>query len=687
VLPASDRYIAALHELGEPAGTVASAMSVLWPLGRTAPHLVSAVTGLPTDAVRAGLADLAAAGIVEELSAAEDGACRGWNFRLSLVEHSVRESLGPLDLGNLATAAVEAVWAAPGDPGAALVEEADAGTYLPDRLAEAAALVDCGRAAAELAAAAERVAAGTGHRRVLRWWQAAAYLVHDPATRDQLMLRYAASAASACDYPAVRGAVEALLRGGVGTGAVSGEMLQEAVGLLVGAVSGAGDLAGLSELADPGWWNRVGSSADVRESGRALALCALGRWQEALALLVRVGSRGTDAGLAAVLPELRRSVAEMVLGRPERFRRSLAMAEFDRLTPGSRYAVTVAQADQLLGLADLRGAMDLLTARQTPVEGLPVYSRFLWRHLEGRWDEAMALARRLFADNRRVGTPALGHHLFPERVTVILFARGRLRSAARLAGTMREELGGTPELEHIVCRAEAEVARTLDELAEAARLLRRGLETARAGGQVYRIDELWAELAAVQCDAGDLPGARDSLRHLERLVARTDSERTRLLWLLGSARVLAADAGQVDVARKHLLDAVDLARHRGQPFETGVALLAAARQEEDPAAMLFVAYELFDRVGAPLWRFRVRAEMRQAGISVPGRGRAATESEQLLATMVSDGLTNRQVAYVLGLSQDAVANRLTRLFARTGARSRTELVSAVTRAGGAVADW
>jgi DNA-binding CsgD family transcriptional regulator len=676
--------------LGEPAVTVASALSVLWPLGRAAPRLAAAVTGLPADAVRAALSDLAGAGVVEELPAEGDDESRGWTFRLPLVEHAVREKLGPLDRGNLAKAAVEVLWAAEaeqGRPGAVILEEADAETYLPDRIAEAGALVDRARAAAELTAAAERMATDSGRHKALRWLQVAAYLVEEPGTHNRLMLRYATSAATACDYPAVREAVEALLRGVVGTGDISDEMLQEAVGLLVGAASADGDLVGLSQMAEARWWNRLGPPAAVRVSGRALALCALGRWREALALLAGTEPRSAGAGLATVLPALRRSVAEMTLGRPEMFRRSLAMEEFSALTPGGRYAVSVVQADQLLGLADLRGAADLLAGRRTTIDELPMYTRFLWCHLQGRWDDAMALARRLFANNRRVGTPALGHHLFPERVTVILFARGRLRSAARLAGTMREDLGAAAEHEHIVCRAEAEVARTLGDLAEAERILRRGLEAAEAAGHVYATDELWAELAAVHTDAGDLPSARDSLHHLDGLVAQTDGERTRLLWLLGSARLLGADSSQADAARKHLLEAVALARHRGQPFETGVTLLAAARQEEDPAAMLFEAYELFDRVGAPLWRFRTRTDMRRAGLSVPGRGQATTENEQLLATMVSDGLTNRQVAGVLGLSQDAVANRLTRLFARTGARSRTELVSAVTRGSGSVADW
>ena len=45
-------------------------------------------------------------------------------------------------------------------------------------------------------------------------------------------------------------------------------------------------------------------------------------------------------------------------------------------------------------VADLRGAVSLLAERRTDVDDLPAYTRFLWRHLEGRWEEAMRIARR-----------------------------------------------------------------------------------------------------------------------------------------------------------------------------------------------------------------------------------------------------------------------------------------------------
>jgi hypothetical protein len=62
---------------------------------------------------------------------------------------------------------------------------------------------------------------------------------------------------------------------------------------------------------------------------------------------------------------------------------------------------------------------------------------------------------------------------------------------------------------------------------------------------------------------------------LERLAWQMDSGRTRLLYLLTSVRVLRPDPAD---ALGRLLEAIDLARSRSQPFETALTLSAAARE-------------------------------------------------------------------------------------------------------------
>ena len=155
-------------------------------------------------------------------------------------------------------------------------------------------------------------------------------------------------------------------------------------------------------------------------------------------------------------------------------------------------------------------------------------------------------------------------------------------------------------------------------------------------------------LAQLTSRAGRDREAADCLRRLEHLVQQTGTDRTRLLYLLASARVLRDEAP--DTARRDLREAVDLARRRGLPFETATTLVTAATAGAVPATVLHEAYEVFGRTGASLWHFHTRTALREAGLTVPGRRQATTEN--------------------------AASRRLSRLFARTGTRSRTELVTA-----------
>ncbi|MFG3026146.1 hypothetical protein ACGFZQ_47990 [Streptomyces sp. NPDC048254] len=177
--------------------------------------------------------------------------------------------------------------------------------------------------------------------------------------------------------------------------------------------------------------------------------------------------------------------------------------------------------------------------------------------------------------------------------------------------------------------------------------------------------------------AGRTAEAVTCLERLARISDRMGTGRTRLTYLLASARALRQDSPAT--AGERLREAVDLARPRSQPFETAVTLVAAAAADAGagPPALLREAYDLFGQCGAALDRFHTQTAMRAAGITVPARKQATLESEQLLATLIAEGLTNRRMATVLRLTEDAVATRLSRLFARTGLRSRTEVVTAV----------
>lgn len=79
---------------------------------------------------------------------------------------------------------------------------------------------------------------------------------------------------------------------------------------------------------------------------------------------------------------------------------------------------------------------------------------------------------------------------------------------------------------------------------------------------------------------------------------------------------------------------------------------------------------LFRRVAFPHTDGDARS---RTGRSRPQAGHRGERSPP--ATMIAEGLVNRRIAIGMGLSEDAVANRLIRLLARAGLRSRTQVAT------------
>ncbi len=116
-----------------------------------------------------------------------------------------------------------------------------------------------------------------------------------------------------------------------------------------------------------------------------------------------------------------------------------------------------------------------------------------------------------------------------------------------------------------------------------------------------------------------------------------------------------------------------------RPFELGRVLLGLGslqrRRHEKAAARdtLTRAGDAFRETGAVLWQARARAEAARIG----GRRSSSTglsEMERQIADLVAAGRSNKEVAADLGISPKTVAWNLSKVYAKTGASSRTELV-------------
>ncbi|MBV8218313.1 MAG: helix-turn-helix transcriptional regulator [Solirubrobacterales bacterium] len=142
--------------------------------------------------------------------------------------------------------------------------------------------------------------------------------------------------------------------------------------------------------------------------------------------------------------------------------------------------------------------------------------------------------------------------------------------------------------------------------------------------------------------------------------------------------LLALGHGDTAAALSRIEHALDLSDRIPIPFEQARTLLAlgtAQRRAKGRAAArrsLGQALDSFDRLGARLWAERTRDELARIG----GRARSPhglSATEQRVAALVAAGHTNREVAAELFLTVHTVEKALTRIYAKLGIRSRTEL--------------
>jgi DNA-binding CsgD family transcriptional regulator len=116
-------------------------------------------------------------------------------------------------------------------------------------------------------------------------------------------------------------------------------------------------------------------------------------------------------------------------------------------------------------------------------------------------------------------------------------------------------------------------------------------------------------------------------------------------------------------------------------MEDAGRVLAGRGDREEGVALLGQALELYSHAGASWDAARVRRRLRALGVRRRLAGMAPlrngwsglTESELHVVRLVAQGLTNRQTAERLFLSQHTVSNHLRHAFAKLGITSRVEL--------------
>ena len=192
------------------------------------------------------------------------------------------------------------------------------------------------------------------------------------------------------------------------------------------------------------------------------------------------------------------------------------------------------------------------------------------------------------------------------------------------------------------------------------------------------------------------PWTAELVEALLQLDRRDEAESVLERWERDAARVgndyvlapVTRCRGLVAAARGDVAEAVTLleeavARHEalGDTFGRARAQLALgatlrrARQRRAARETIEAALDGFEALGAATWVERSREELGR--ISGRTREDTLTAAERRVATLVAEGRTNHEVATALFLADRTVAGHLTRIYAKLGVRSRTELAAKV----------
>jgi len=192
-------------------------------------------------------------------------------------------------------------------------------------------------------------------------------------------------------------------------------------------------------------------------------------------------------------------------------------------------------------------------------------------------------------------------------------------------------------------------------------------------GLLDRTEPFHAELLVELGDLGRAREALDRLEHRGRTFPRTWIDvtlpRTRAI-------VLAAE-GDLRGALE-ALESLDLDTAARLPLELGWTWLIKgrlhrrAKQRRTAADAFAQAAAIFDRLGAAAWAERTRNELDTVG----PRRRAPDEltaTELRVAELAAGGITNREIARAVFMSEKTVEAHITRVYRKLGIHSRAEL--------------
>ncbi len=248
--------------------------------------------------------------------------------------------------------------------------------------------------------------------------------------------------------------------------------------------------------------------------------------------------------------------------------------------------------------------------------------------------------------------------------------QGRLRAAAELL----DEATGTPRAALVQARCALDLGQGAEAVASAERYLRRFPETSA----LLRVEGLEV-LTRAAVAAGQISRAEDALAELDTIACKVATLPLRAMASAAGA-ALAAATGRTEAARAGFEDAIDLYARAGMEFDAAAARvdlaeLLALDRPEAARAEAASAIAALNAMGAI--HLARRAAALEARIARALRGGASdampaalTPRQTEVLRHVAAGLTNREIAIELSLSEKTVDRHLSNAFDRLGVSSR-----------------
>ncbi|MPY49766.1 helix-turn-helix transcriptional regulator [Streptomyces acidicola] len=322
---------------------------------------------------------------------------------------------------------------------------------------------------------------------------------------------------------------------------------------------------------------------------------------------------------------------------------------------------------------DLAGALAAVlgdryvTARGAAGDSVATRYRAMVRdYLTGDWDAALAAARHIEVRSRSDGTAGAAQPARALAAEIHCMRGDVVRARAwleRIPDTVTHPL---------VARARLGARYWSGRTEEALEGAWHDVRQARKAGLLAGVERVLLRILWFAAQENAPQTVRQALEELEALHDEVASPMTHEAVLIGR--------GTAHRDADSALTAYLLLKRRGDVHLSVYCCQCLTDTADDPRPWLNEAAREMHRlgIGRPFRTELMRAAQRR-DIAMP-RLRPAredlNEQDVRLVRMVSDGATNRQIAVGLACSEKTVEQRLTRLFQRTGCRSRAELAAA-----------